>query len=52
MELGVGHVSRSSALLHVEASLPKVSQFDLKTGGGTTMSGAYDTIVEVMSEAS
>jgi hypothetical protein len=32
----VGHASRSSGLLHVEASLGRVSQSGLKTGGGTT----------------
>jgi hypothetical protein len=30
----VGHASRSSSLLGVEASLAKISQSDLKTGGG------------------
>jgi hypothetical protein len=39
-------------LLDVEASLARVSQSSLKTGGGTTMGGARDTIVEVVSEAS
>jgi hypothetical protein len=33
-EVGAGHASRSSVLLHVEASLTKVFQSDLKTGGG------------------
>jgi hypothetical protein len=36
----------------VEASLARVSQSGLKTGGGTTMGGARGTIVEVASEAS
>jgi hypothetical protein len=45
-------VSRSSGLLHVEASLTRVSQSGLKTGGGTTAGGAHDTITEVASEAS
>jgi hypothetical protein len=31
----MGHVSRSSGLLHVEASLARVSQSGLKIGGGT-----------------
>jgi hypothetical protein len=31
-----GHVSRSSGLLHLEASWARVSQSDLKTGGGVT----------------
>jgi hypothetical protein len=33
MEVGTGHTSRSSGLLRVEASLTRVSQSDLKTGG-------------------
>jgi hypothetical protein len=48
----VGHTSRSSCLLAVEASLTKVSQSGLKTGGGTTTGGARGTIVKVTSEAS
>jgi hypothetical protein len=48
----VGHASRSSGLLHVEASLARVSQSDLKTGGGATTGGARGTIVEVASVAS
>jgi hypothetical protein len=48
----MGHVSRSSSLLHVEASMARVSQSGLKTGGGTTADGARDTIAEVASEAS
>jgi hypothetical protein len=36
----VGHASRSSSLLHVEASLARVSQSGLKTGGGATTGGA------------
>jgi hypothetical protein len=51
-EVGVGHASRSSDLLHVEASLARVSQSFLKTGGGTTTGGARGTIAEVASEAS
>jgi hypothetical protein len=38
-------------LLRVEASLARVFQSDLKTGGGTTAGGARGTIVEVASEA-
>jgi hypothetical protein len=38
-------------LLGVEASLARVSQSDLKTGGGATTGGAHDTIAEVASEA-
>jgi hypothetical protein len=48
----VGHTSRSSGLLRVEASLARVYQSDLKTGGGATVGGARGTIAEVASEAS
>jgi hypothetical protein len=48
----MGHASRSSSLLGMEASLARVSQFGLKTGGGATMGGACGTIAEVASEAS
>jgi hypothetical protein len=48
----MGHTSRSSGLLHVEASLARVYQSDLKTGGGVTAGGARGTIAEVASEAS
>jgi hypothetical protein len=51
-EVGAGHASRSSSLLGVEASLARVSQSGLKTGGDATMGGARDTIAEVASEAS
>jgi hypothetical protein len=51
-EVGVGHASRSSGLLGVEASLARVSQSGLKTGGGATTGGARGTITEVASEAS
>jgi hypothetical protein len=51
-EDGVGHTSRSSGLLGVEASLARVSQPGLKTGGGATTGGARGTITEVASEAS
>jgi hypothetical protein len=46
----VGHVLRSSGLLHVEASLAMVSQSGLKTGGGVTTGDARGTIMEVTSE--
>jgi hypothetical protein len=52
MEVSVGHASRSSGLLHVEASLVKVFQSDLKTGGGAMTGGARGTITEVASEIS
>jgi hypothetical protein len=48
----VGHASRSSGLLHVEASLTRVFQSGLKTDGGSMTSGARDTIAEVALEAS
>jgi hypothetical protein len=48
----VGHASRSSTLLGVEASLARVSQSGLKTSEGATTGGACGTIVEVASEAS
>jgi hypothetical protein len=48
----MGRTLRSSGLLHVEASLARVSQSGLKTGGGTTTGGARGTIAEVASEAS
>jgi hypothetical protein len=51
-EVGAGHASRSSSVLGVEASLARVSQSGLKTGGGTTTDGARGTITEVASEAS
>jgi hypothetical protein len=47
----VGHASRSSDLLYVEASLAWVSQSDLNTGGDTMAGGARGTIAEVASEA-
>jgi hypothetical protein len=48
----VGHTSKSSCLLHVEASLARVSQSSLKTGGDGTTCGARGTITEVASDAS
>jgi hypothetical protein len=48
----VGHTSRFSGLLHVEASLVRVFQSSLKTGGGTTAGGARDTITQVVLESS
>jgi hypothetical protein len=51
-EVGAGYASRSSSLLGVEASLARVSQSGLKTGGGATTCGARGTITEVASEAS
>jgi hypothetical protein len=51
-EFGVGHASRSSSLLSVEASLIRVFQSGLKTGGGAMMSGACGTVAEVASKGS
>jgi hypothetical protein len=51
-EVDARHVLRSSSLLRVEASLARIFQSDLKTGGGATMGGVRGTIVEVASEAS
>jgi hypothetical protein len=51
-EVGAGHALRSSSLLHVEASLARVSQCCLKTGEGATVGGACGTIAEVASKAS
>jgi hypothetical protein len=51
-KVDAGHLSRSSSLLGVEASLARVSQSGLKTGGGATTGGARGTIVEVVSETS
>jgi hypothetical protein len=48
----MGHASRYSGLLHVEANLARVSQSGLKTGRGVAIGGACDTIMEVASEAS
>jgi hypothetical protein len=50
--VGVGHASRSSDLLHMEASQGRVSQPGLKTGRGAIADGARGTITEVTSEAS
>ena len=52
MEVGTGHASRFSGLLHVEASLSRVSQSGLKTGEDAMPVGARDTIAEVALEAS
>jgi hypothetical protein len=48
----MGHASRSSSLLGVEASLTRVFQSDLKTDGCATTSDARGTITEIVSEAS
>jgi hypothetical protein len=41
----VGHASRSSGLLRVEASQARVFQSCLKTGGGVMTGGARGTII-------
>jgi hypothetical protein len=46
------HASRYSGLFRMEASLARVSQSGLKTGGGAMTCGACGTITEVASEAS
>jgi hypothetical protein len=51
-EVDVGHASRSSGLLDVEASLTRVLQSGLKTGGDVMTGDTRGTIVEVASEAS
>jgi hypothetical protein len=51
-EVGAGHASRFSGLLHVKTSLAKIFQSGLKTGGDTMAGGARGTITEVASEAS
>jgi hypothetical protein len=51
-EVGTGHTSRSSGLLHVEESLARVFQSGLKTGGGMTTDGARVTIMNVALEVS
>jgi hypothetical protein len=51
-EVGAGHALRSSSLLNVEASLARVSQSGLKTGGGVTMGGVRGTIADVASKTS
>jgi hypothetical protein len=48
----VGHTSRSSGLLHMEASPDRVSQSAPKTDGDVTAEGARVTITEVASESS
>jgi hypothetical protein len=50
-EVDVGHMSRSSGLFHVEASLGRISQSVLKTDGGAAVGDAHGTITEVASES-
>jgi hypothetical protein len=51
-EVSVGHALRSSDLLHVEASLARVSQSSLKTGGDAMTGGVCGTITDVTSKTS
>jgi hypothetical protein len=51
-EVDAGHALRSCGLLHVEASLARVSLSGLRTDEDATMGGACGTIAEVASEAS
>jgi hypothetical protein len=48
----VGHVSRSSCLLRMEASQDRVFQSGLKTSGDATAGGAHGTITVVVSSQS
>jgi hypothetical protein len=48
----MGHALRSSILLHVEASLARISQSSLKTAGCAMTGGACGIIAEVASEVS
>jgi hypothetical protein len=50
-EVGARRASRSSGLLRIEASLARVFQSGLKTGGCAAMGGTCGTIMEVASEA-
>jgi hypothetical protein len=50
--VSAGHMSRSSGLLRMEASLARVFQAGMKTGGGVMMGGARGTNAEVASETS
>jgi hypothetical protein len=49
---GVRHALRYSGLLHVEASLARISQFGLKTNESATAGGARGTTAEVASDSS
>jgi hypothetical protein len=51
-EVSVRHASRSSGLLRMEASLARVFQSGLKTGGGMMAGGVRGTITEVASMTS
>jgi hypothetical protein len=46
-EVGTGYASRSSSLLHLEASRARVAQSGLKTDGCAMIYGARDIIAEV-----
>jgi hypothetical protein len=44
-EVSPGHASRSSSLLHLEASQARVTQSGLKTSGGVTMGDERGIII-------
>jgi hypothetical protein len=44
----VGHASRSSGLLRLEASQVRIFQSGLKTGGGASVGGVCGIIVEIV----
>jgi hypothetical protein len=48
----VRHASRSTGLIRLEASHVRVSQSDLKIGGGVTTDDARGTIMKVASGSS
>jgi hypothetical protein len=48
---GVGHASKSSGFLRVEACSARVSHSGLKTDGDTTAGDRRGTIVEITSES-
>jgi hypothetical protein len=43
----VRHASRYSGLLRLKVSQTRIFQSDLKTGGGATVGGARDIIMEI-----
>jgi hypothetical protein len=51
-EVCAGDALKSSGLLHVEASLARVFQSSLNTGGSATTGGARGTIAEIVSNVS
>jgi hypothetical protein len=51
-EVSAGHASRFNGLLHMQASLSRVSHSGLNTARGATTGGARGTIALVASEPS